>query len=567
MTVPSSTSTDDQSKPAELDNHQTVCEWSPSAIHLSNGSRESHNSETESEEAYRLRVYGNETSWQQSLPSFGRQQSLRRLSQRLSTAVMQRRSSFIESLPETPQGWAVLLSVLASVVLGYEIQLQEHLTCPPLVYGQVPGSGPLQDVYEKMTHTGDSILSRTIQPSLFVGTRGLMSSMAAYFLGGPSTSGDDEPLTFRELMTMTHDGANIALDWELPILNNNQSMTADQRKQQILQGPIEQPVVLIMHGINNHAKFGYMRSLMRACSKRGWIAAGMNFRGCTVPMSTPRGYNGAFTGDIRCTVHRLSARLGPGVPLFLVGNSLSANLLTKYLGEEGLSGTLPACVAGGVALGTPLVMQSGKIDRWVSPIMALGAKRMLIENWRALRYMNNREFRTMLRKALLAVTLADFDNAYAPSMVRNDPIYPFGVSIGYENGESYWREASSYRYVRHISVPTMQVVAGDDFLIYHPFRERLRFCTTNPNVIVVETKCGGHLGWQESPPDASRFQLGSSWSDVATTEFIAAVLDQREVQGNVTTSSDVDGPFDFAIGRAIRQNEALEQAKTLRSRL
>ena len=57
-------------------------------------------------------------------------------------------------------------------------------------------------------------------------------------------------------------------------------------------------------------------------------------------------------------------------------------------------------------------------------------------------------------------------------------------------------------------------------------------------MVVVKTRCGGHLGWQESPPprkdvngkDIASTWLGGaigSWSDVAVADFIEALLDIR----------------------------------------
>jgi hypothetical protein len=43
--------------------------------------------------------------------------------------------------------------------------------------------------------------------------------------------------------------------------------------------------------------------------------------------------------------------------------------------------------------------------------------------------------------------------------------------------------------------------------------------------MIVESKCGGHLGWHESPPDRNVYGAGTSWADAATTDFIAAVFD------------------------------------------
>jgi predicted alpha/beta-fold hydrolase len=260
----------------------------------------------------------------------------------------------------------------------------------------------------------------------------------------------------------------------------------------------------------------------------------MNFRGCGgVPLATPRAYNAAYTGDIRCVLWHISARMADGAPMFLVGNSLGASMLTKYLGEEGLAGTLPSCVAGSICLGNPLLMDSQNIKKMVSPILALGVKKTIIENWPALHTMvvQSDQFRSAITQALRAWTLADLDDALAPIFARNDPVAPFGFRVGFKDGRAYWTDGSSYRLIRHISVPTLQIIAGDDFLIHTPFWKRMSYCLANPNVMVVETKCGGHLGWQEAPPNGN-FGSSASWSDAATTDFIEAILETRRKKNN-----------------------------------
>ena len=51
-------------------------------------------------------------------------------------------------------------------------------------------------------------------------------------------------------------------------------------------------------------------------------------------------------------------------------------------------------------------------------------------------------------------------------------------------------------------------------------------CLSNPNVLTVKTKFGGHLGWQEAPQKGT-FGIGRSWADNAMADFIQAVLDVR----------------------------------------
>ena len=524
--------------------------------------------EEETDEEYRRRVYG--TSDTAALgPSRRRRSSsvriltadgisntrmsMRRASRRFSRQLSRRRSSVVESLPDTPQGWVALVTTAASAVLAYELRLQKSLTSPPQVFCQdTPYNARLRHLLSTPVETG--ILSRKIKPSLLVGTRGRLASLAAYALPHwnddetkETCVGDEQEsdhaaadstntkLRFREIMTMGSDGAQIAIDWEVPpdrpTATHAPYKSPQKRQAEILHGPISRPVVVILHGINNDASFGYIRSLMQACTDRGWVAAGFNFRGCGgVPLRTPRGYTGAYTGDLRTTIHAVASRMvDDAVPVFVVGNSLGANLITKYLGEEGRAGTLPPNVAGGISLGNPLQIHSHNMAFPWAELLGMGVKKMILMHWRAFRGATSLDHRAALRKALLSRTIGQLDCALAPHMVRNNPEYPFEVRVGYEDGEAYWDDASSHKYVQFVSVPMLKVTAQDDFLVYNSSMRKMSHCLENPNVLVVRTKCGGHLGWQEAPPDTGNvFGFGTSWADMATTEFIDAVIKLRQ---------------------------------------
>jgi predicted alpha/beta-fold hydrolase len=314
------------------------------------------------------------------------------------------------------------------------MKLQKSLTTPPITFGQLHSGGTMGSVYQKMTATADSILSRSIQPSLFVGTRGIVASTAAYLLGGPSKT--EEHLRFREILTMTQDGAKIGVDWEVPCqTKGGPELSVEERKAQILKGPIREPVIIVFHGINNDASFGYVKSLQRTFADRGWNAAAMNFRGVGgVPLTTPRGYNAAYTGDIRCLVHHISGRLAKDVPIFLVGNSLGANIMAKYLGEEGLSETLPACVAGATSLGNPLQIHSMNIPFPFSVVMALGVKKIYVQNWGILSKINDSFFKQTIMKGFRQASIGNFDCTVAPILIRNEEYYPFAVKTGFKSG-------------------------------------------------------------------------------------------------------------------------------------
>jgi predicted alpha/beta-fold hydrolase len=502
----------------------------------------------------------------------------RRLQRRQSQSSMSMSVILTENIkkPETPLGWIAFLSSISSALILHEIRLQKKLTCPPLVYAQ---KSPMMDnLLHKLSHVrvrnsnsdsnsnsssnsssnsninnnnnsncdtkssdGKGILTRDVKPSLFVGTRSIIASSAAYALHGPH----DRHVKFREVMTMT-DGATIALDWEFPHPKYNSSLdvrlSEHQLKANVKYGPIDQPVVIILHGINNDTSFGYMKSLMRSCSDKGWIACGMNFRGCGgVKLTTPRGYNAGYTGDLRTLIQSVSSRLkhGTDTPVFVVGNSLGANVALKYLGEEGFSGTLPKCVKGGITLGNPLHIHSGNVPWPFGHLLGAGIKKTFLQNWSALHDMSSCfHFGSALRKVFMTGTVGQLDNAMSPFLVRNDSQYPFQQSIGFKDGEDYWHDSSSNRYVQHVPVPLLQLESQDDFLVTKNALQSIGKCLENPNVLICKTKCGGHLGWQEAPPDG--FGVGKSWADLALTDFIDAVLDTEEAKTKMKMKMKMD---------------------------
>jgi predicted alpha/beta-fold hydrolase len=492
--------------------------------------------------------------------------------------------------------------------LQYELRLQKELTAPPIVFCQAGGSGSgngvlnerMERIYNKLTLPNnevvsssnnkkkkkkEGIFSRTVKPSLFIGTRGVVASTAAYALGSKQHQDENKVQRVREVMKMGADGALIVLDWEIPLdddvvdnvgnsKNNNSSTTRNStsnsssnknNKIDITKpNSITKPIILLLHGMNNDSTFGYIRSMMHTATSRGWIAVCMNLRGQDglhqVKNVTPRGYNAGYTGDLRGVVEQLEYRLMKrssrrsgsggsrivggnkdddeddyiGGPIYLLGYSLGANIVTKYLGEESLHGTLPKCIGGGAAMGNPLHIHSGTIAFPWNMLLGAGVKRSILQN--ASTYMKHNEpgFQHAMKKALLAPTIGTLDDAAAPYLIRNNAYPPYSLRIGFKDGEEYWWESSSHRYVGHVSVPLLKISAQDDFLVFGQFQKKLNHCLENPNVVVVKTRCGGHLGWQESPPPSSTGKGGGllggsgSWSDVAVADFIEALLQIRQ---------------------------------------
>jgi uncharacterized protein len=454
---------------------------------------------------------------------------------------------------------AVLASLGTLLLVSYEYDKQQRWSMPPLVFGHAQ-SEPMKLIYDALTKTPTSPLRRVMTPKFMIGTNTLASSTAAYLKLKPRKK--SQYLQFREVLTMPLDGASILLDWELPLPTSEEAttLTPDARIHQIRHGPIHQPLIFILHGLNNHSDFGYVKSLMRTFVRRGWVAVGMNQRGLQgAPLTTPRASNGAYTGDVRYTLLQLMRRLAPNVPMILIGASLGGNTIANYLGEEGLSNTLPSCIVGAVTLGNTVSVDALANNKVLQGTANIGFRKQLLDQIKGhFHKLGTHALRKAHLDALLVNNQKDFDDTLAPFMIANDKVYPFGIRIGYKSGADYRKHANSYPLLPFISVPTLQAYAGDDLFVAEPIRAKLSYALANPNILTVETKCGGHLGWQEA---GSYISVGPNWADGVTADFIQAVLETRQAR---KSQSDND---DWKANALFAREVAKQELERIRSRL
>jgi len=105
------------------------------------------------------------------------------------------------------------------------------------------------------------------------------------------------------------------------------------------------PMLIALHGLTGGSHEVYLRETIAPLTASGWSACVVNGRGCAQSrITTPQLFNSRATWDVRQTV-KLLRRLFPNRPLYAVGFSLGANILTNYVGEEGESCILKAAVS------------------------------------------------------------------------------------------------------------------------------------------------------------------------------------------------------------------------------
>ncbi len=265
------------------------------------------------------------------------------------------------------------------------------------------------------------------------------------------------------------------------------------------------PIVLLLHGLEGHARKGYACETYRQLAQHGVRSVGLNYRSCSGEINlTPTSYHAGLTDDVDFVVSQLK-RWFPQVPFGAIGFSLGANILLKYLGEQGERVRFETAVA-------------------VSPPFSFSH---LPEKWQnRVRQMYVRYFMRSLRQKVLARShllegLVDIDKALAARNFREldkaltVPLY------GFQDINDYYEQCSSGRYLPDIQIPTLLIRALDDPM-FDPEDVPYETIAANPFLHGFFTEHGGHVGFLEGQPGHWR-----CWAERQAARFLAANLGMR----------------------------------------
>ncbi|GAY39639.1 hypothetical protein CUMW_045960 [Citrus unshiu] len=314
--------------------------------------------------------------------------------------------------------------------------------------------------------------------------------------------------SYRRQLFRLSDGGMIALDWLMgstgpgDVFHANNFISKDDTT----------PIAIVIPGLTSDSAASYIRHLVFNTAKRGWNVVVSNHRGLGgVSITSDCFYNAGWTEDAREVIEYLHHEY-PKAPLFAIGTSIGANILVKYLGEEGEK----TPVAGAAAICSPWDLLIG--DRFIG--------RRLIQK---------------LYDRALTIGLQDYAQLHEPRYSRLANWEGIKKTV-----DTYYRNCSSSTYVGNVSIPLLCISSLDDPVCTVeaiPWDE----CRANKNVVLATTWHGGHLAFFEG------ITAAGMWWVRAVNEYLGVLHSspymhvRKKVQEpglHLSTESSIDqGPY------------------------
>ncbi|KAI9500332.1 hypothetical protein GGI25_001085 [Coemansia spiralis] len=325
-------------------------------------------------------------------------------------------------------------------------------------------------------------------PTLYLAT-GLLQTIYATMRIRLRDSSSDVEYT-RELLTMT-DGATLSLDWYEEEATN-----------------AARPIAMVMSGVGGSSHEHHIRALAKALatSPLQIRVVVVNHRGTArTPITASRPYDVGFTEDFRGAVAHVHKE-NLNCKIIGIGFSMGANILTKYMGEEGnacpLTCAVTVCCPFDIVISGAAMNESNMLNNLVFQPAVMST---LMRALKRAEHMDiNPEW---------GIDKARVRNAKWLSEIEDELLVKVN---GYKDRTEYYTKSSSARFVDSITVPYLAINSLDDRITPAQGIPVDKF-TTNPNIALALVPRGGHLGFLTGIPP-------KIWFIKPILEFISAIL-------------------------------------------
>ncbi|HZN41994.1 MAG TPA: alpha/beta fold hydrolase [Planctomycetota bacterium] len=242
----------------------------------------------------------------------------------------------------------------------------------------------------------------------------------------------------------------------------------------------QSPIVLLLHGLEGGRESRYVGEVARGVVQRGWQFVVLEFRSCSREQNVARRtYHSGETTDLAFVVERLH-REQPERDIYVLGFSLGANVLLKWLGESPRS--VPAAVRAAAAISPPFDLEvcARRCDERYGGAIARHFLRTLIPKAIA----KERQFPGCIDVDAVrrCRTFRAFDDLVTA------PLH------GFRDARHYWRDSSCRQFLAGIDRPTLLIAAADDPLVPAEVLPREEVAS-NPFLVPQFVEHGGHVGF------------------------------------------------------------------------
>lgn len=247
------------------------------------------------------------------------------------------------------------------------------------------------------------------------------------------------------------------------------------------------PLVFLLHGLAGCSASPYILAMQTLLQQSGYDSVAMNLRGCSGDLNRLAiAYHSGCSDDVEEVMSALLPELAPERKLVVIGYSLGANVLVKWVSETAQHNRVLAAVS--VSNPFELALCCGRMNSG----LAYWYGRYFLNRLRRDLHAKQMQFRLSGRDDQLAIisqlgplrslrTLWDFDDAVTA------PLH------GFDGALDYYDRCSSRQFLPAVAVPALLIHAHNDPII--PPQALPPPAELPPHIRCEVLKAGGHVGF------------------------------------------------------------------------
>jgi len=263
------------------------------------------------------------------------------------------------------------------------------------------------------------------------------------------------------------------------------------------------PTVVLLHGLGGDSEGRYLGRLAKKLTGLGLRTVRFNHRGCgpNAAKMARKIYHSGRVEDVMAALKQIETTW-PDSPLYVVGFSLSANILLSLLAkfpDEVTISKVEAALSVSAPIDLPACSEAINLpeNKYLDKFFAMRMKRIVSQR--------KRHF-------------DDYDDVKLPrrfSMREFDDLFTSRLA-GYKTRQDYYDQCSAKPLLSKIQLPTTLLIADDDPIIPIKSYEGI---TLSPSSKLHVTRGGGHMGFIAR----SKTEFGDRrWMEQAVVDWLRA---------------------------------------------